>query len=681
MNLRKLSAVPLLLPAFMLAAGILAGSFTDAWCIIPPAIAAVIFIIAKRHYPVALCAFFITGGALGLLVVPHAPARSLAGEPITLTGQVTAVSETNSGLMALIKADRCGAADSEHCRPFTVSAYIPDFDVPLKRGAELTFTATLENVSHSREIPDEISYDSYLLSKRIFYKTLIPPDSIKAVAPPTGPRLWFDTMAERLKTEIYRSRLSPDTKVFLAAALIGSDEDLDGELRTRFSTAGIAHILALSGLHVGLIAALIGAALYPLCAFGRNRLRMLLIIAALWLYALLTGASPSVVRAVTMATVFLTGRILSRHHNPFNALMLAAIIILVADPAALFETGFQMSFAAVVCILAFAERINPVDRRRRVLYSICSAIAVSLSAMLGTGLIATYYFHNFPVYFLPANLLIGVIMLPLLASGVAVTLLGSLGASWTALNALTDTLYRAVDSISLFTASLPGAAATDIYFPAWTLLPYGVALVLLYRFASRPTLSRAADTMAVICITVIIAGAGKKEREPAIYISSDYLRTDIIADTGHGPLRMFTTAKGHRHDEALDQRRRSLSSYMGQRGIDSLILHPDNESATSAGGAIRAGNVTIGLAAGPTGRLNGKMDYLIISRGSRARLSTLERHIAGRPVIILSSDLDTRIAERYRLECISAGRDYISLSEAPVKISLTGPSSESPRRK
>ncbi len=195
----------------------------------------------------------------------------------------------------------------------------------------------------------------------------------------------------------------------LSALVLGFDDDIDTETMKAFSASGTLHVLSVSGMHVGIIFAALSAILTFL---HRNRfmriIRLLILLLALWFYALLTGLSPSVIRAGMMFSFIIIGKSLNRSSNIYNSLSLAALCIFILfDPLLLLEVGLQLSFLAVAGIAFLYPRIYKLFIFEIKLFDmIWALISVSIAAQAATFALSIYYFHQFPNYFIPANLLI-----------------------------------------------------------------------------------------------------------------------------------------------------------------------------------------------------------------------------------------------------------------------------------
>ena len=226
---------------------------------------------------------------------------------------------------------------------------------------------------------------------------------------------WKKTEANALQTTLYQrladAGLSGDILATTGALTLGYKDDLGKDLKRHFQASGAAHVLAVSGLHTGI---LYGVLVWLLTLGGRckpkheNRFgRCLLssvLIAALWGYAWLTGMTPSVIRAVLMITIFEVGHMLYRQAFSLNTVAAAAVLILLVKPSDLWSVSFQLSFAATAAIVLLGSGFQYIGIPAfRYLLTI---LLVSLAAQLGTLPITMFYFHQVSSYFLLTNLIV-----------------------------------------------------------------------------------------------------------------------------------------------------------------------------------------------------------------------------------------------------------------------------------
>lgn len=219
-------------------------------------------------------------------------------------------------------------------------------------------------------------------------------------------KLRLQSLRERLLKELRASGISPDEYATIAAMTLGDKTSISETLRNSYSKAGTSHILALSGLHIGIIYALL------MSLFGNRRksmARVSLVVIAIWLFAFMTGLTPSVARSAIMFTIYALVSRLTHDDISLNSIAAAASLILIFSPAALWDIGFQMSFMAVLGIVLCRMRMESarfyhIMWRRRWRRVVFSFVLVSLSAQVAVLPLSMHYFGNIPILFLVANI-------------------------------------------------------------------------------------------------------------------------------------------------------------------------------------------------------------------------------------------------------------------------------------
>ena len=210
--------------------------------------------------------------------------------------------------------------------------------------------------------------------------------------------------------DIYRSwGLEKDAFAVLSALTIGDTKGLTQELRDAYNAAGTSHVLSLSGLHIGIIAMIISLFLLPLRYLKGGRwLISGCAMVLLWGFAFFSGLSASVIRAVLMFSIYIVASVFTESRfSGFSSLSFAAFLMLLYQPLYLFDVSFQLSYVAVLSILLFYPLIvRKVQVKSRWLRYVISALALSLSAQLGTLPFILHYFGVFPTYFLISNLIV-----------------------------------------------------------------------------------------------------------------------------------------------------------------------------------------------------------------------------------------------------------------------------------
>ena len=217
-------------------------------------------------------------------------------------------------------------------------------------------------------------------------------------------RLRFLLLRQKLLSRYRQSVTEEEVYGVLAAMTLGDRSALTAEVRDTYSVTGASHVLALSGLHLGIIYMLLTR-----LTFGRRRFWMgqVALILCIWAFAFLTGLSPSIVRSATMLSVYAVFSVGGRGRSSLNLLAFAAILILMVSPSALFDIGFQLSFMAVLSILLFMPFVELFWPARFWLHRwLRGIVGISVVAQLGTAPLVAYHFGYFPTYFLLTNFIV-----------------------------------------------------------------------------------------------------------------------------------------------------------------------------------------------------------------------------------------------------------------------------------
>ncbi len=275
--------------------------------------------------------------------------------------------------------------------------------------------------------PYEFDYRKYLFRQEIYYRQFLGKDFqlIDSVRNTTAKYFLVD-LRHKIG-EMLKSRIPDSNSAQIALALLlGQKKELDPTIRDAYTQAGVMHVLAVSGLHVGIIYALFILMLKPLkLKLEKARFYLLGVILVIWMYAFLTGLAPSVVRAATMFSLLTLGQMRERPPAIYNVLAFSAILMITVNPDVIFEVGFQLSYLAVLGIVMLQPLILDLWLpRTRVVEYVWELASVSIAAQLVTFPLTLYYFHVFPTYFLLGNLLILPLALLIMQVGVPLMMVG-----------------------------------------------------------------------------------------------------------------------------------------------------------------------------------------------------------------------------------------------------------------
>lgn len=283
--------------------------------------------------------------------------------------------------------------------PAWIQALIP--------GTRILLTKKLQFIAAPKD-PLAFNYQQWAYRQGVQYQSYLsaPPSFLEPA--PRGWRNWV--LDSRNWILAVLARWIPDkTNAGIAAALlIGYKYDLDRNLVQAYSNTGVVHIIAISGLHLGMIYGLLLWLFRPLMPLRWMRwIRPIVILVVLWGFALLTGAAPSIMRAALSFSFLLLSQSLGYQNNQLNALAASAFFLLLWNPWLIWDLGFQLSYAAVTGILLYAKTLMQWLRiKNPLLRAIWQLNALTLSAQVFTLPLVLYHFQQFPNLFLFCNLLI-----------------------------------------------------------------------------------------------------------------------------------------------------------------------------------------------------------------------------------------------------------------------------------
>lgn len=212
---------------------------------------------------------------------------------------------------------------------------------------------------------------------------------------------------ENISKKATKKLKSENNRGIFNALILGNKSGIKKKTKDNFITAGTMHMLAISGMHTGYIYAILLAALSFLGkSIVSNYIKSFLIIIFIWFYAILTGFADSVIRSAFMITIQQTAFILERGKLSLNSIGISGMIMIILNPAAIFDLGFQLSFMATLSIvMIFPLLKNLIKTKNRLINYIWQIITMSISGQAGTFLITIFSFGRFPVYFILGNFL------------------------------------------------------------------------------------------------------------------------------------------------------------------------------------------------------------------------------------------------------------------------------------
>lgn len=389
--------------------------------------------------------------------------------------------------------------------------------------------------------PGQFDYQSHLRKKGILHQVFLRENDWMFTGG-SDPNPFF-VLSYRIRDHLLQALrdngLDKDEFAVASAILLGYDDKLPQYLRKGYTAAGAMHILCVSGLHVGIVFLIVN---FLLGLAGKSRMmnigRTVILLVSIWLYALITGLSPSVLRATVMLSFVLLGRLLSRKGNIINSLSASAFILLLADPMTLYHIGFQLSYLAVLGIVLFHKPIfDLIFIRNKVLRYAWEITVVSIAAQLTTTPLSVYYFDQFPVYFWLSNLFLVPLSFLVIVVGMSVLMLSFIPVVSGLVGSLASFLLYVLNFIVIEVESLPGSTWQMLHITSVeTVLMY---LILLLMVAVIHFKLRKALLSVMICMIALMVSFSVRS------FNNMQQRKIMVHSVGNGTAISFINGKQH----------------------------------------------------------------------------------------------------------------------------------------
>ncbi len=438
----------------------------------------------------------------------------------------------------------------------------------IELGDRIVLNTTIKPIRNKAH-PFEFDYAGYMANNDIYYSSYINEKQI-ILHKKTGAN---SISIERLRLKLL-SRLkriaSKENFEYLSALSLGYRNELGNETRSYFQQTGTMHILAVSGLHVGIIFSILGFCFKRLIKQRKLLLYFALQSLGLWSYALLTGMSPSVLRATLMFNMIVLAQILNRKTAIYSTLAASALISLIISPKLIYDIGFQLSYAAVLSIVFFQAKLERIwyirNKPGRWLWQL---FTVSVSAQIGTAPLCLYYFNSFASYFWLSNIIalpIATILLYL-----SIGSIGLLGISskldWllsVTINHLGDALIYLLKLVSSF----PHALISNVYISEMQLM---VLLLIIICFGICIIAKRKAQAF---IYTLALAGCFLILRMNDIYTKGKQQMVLEYAD--REPIYQLINGKNNYilHNESISPNKQMFSNSITQLRLNEPIFIP-----------------------------------------------------------------------------------------------------------
>ena len=382
------------------------------------------------------------------------------------------------------------------------------FSKSLRYGDKIIIGKGLKNIKNSGN-PAGFNYARYMAFQQIFQQCYLKKSDWIFIQNTGGnpvKKALFDTRDFVIKV-IDRYIPGENESALAKALLIGYRVDLDKDLVQAYSNAGVVHLIAISGLHLALIYGLLLWVTLRIPLLKKEKIsRIIVILLSLWFFAFLTGASPSVLRAAVMFSFISIGSIFQKRSSVYNSLCASAFFLLCFDPYLLWNVGFQLSYLAVVGIVALQKSIyNWLYFKNKILDYTWKLASVSIAAQVFTIPLCFYYFHQLPLLFLIANIIVIPLATIALWGCIALIMVSSLGILPFYFGKLVGIFLYAMNYSVRSVNALPFLLWNNVSISVWeTILLYLVFISFLTWFFKRNILALKLGLTGMLAFSIFI---------------------------------------------------------------------------------------------------------------------------------------------------------------------------------
>lgn len=359
-----------------------------------------------------------------------------------------------------------------------------------KYGDKLLIAAKLNTIDAPKN-PHEFNYQRHLKVKNIYLQSYCNSTQWTTLDTHQGnPIMAFSIGLRNKFLQIFKDAdMSMQEYSIIAAMLLGCDDYIDPELSKSYSSVGASHILCVSGMHIGIIYMILNFLLSFMDKKpSTKKLKSIILLLFIWLYACMTGLSPSVMRAATMFSFVAFAGLLNRKNNIYNSLLTSMTLLLIINPLNIFAVGFQFSYLAVFGIVWLNKLFyNLYTCKTKLGNYLWNIICVSLTAQISIAPLSAFYFHQFPNYFLLTNVIVITLAPFVIGLGIAVLTCSFWAPLYKLLAYCLTLLIRLMNNLVVGIDNIPYSSTKGICFsPIQTILIYifiaTLFCALLYKY-------------------------------------------------------------------------------------------------------------------------------------------------------------------------------------------------------
>jgi competence protein ComEC len=408
----------------------------------------------------------------------------------------------------------------------------------IQAGDKISFLPKFEDIPSPKN-PNEFDYRQYMAFHLIQKQAFLQTNEWKLIRYNSGNALkrFAGSLRSKLINIFIENGIKGNQLAVASALVLGYKDEIDAQLKRAYSSSGAMHVLAVSGLHVGIIFLIVSKLFY----FIENKkyvkyIKLFFLLGILWFYALITGLSPSVLRAATMFSFIAIAEATSRNTSFFNTLATSAFFLLLVNPFIIMEVGFQLSYLAVIGIVVFYPWFYAVFIfKNKIINYVWSITSVSLAAQLVTFPLSLLYFHQFPNYFLLSNLVVIPMATIILPAGLLLFFISPF--KWLASYFAFGFNYalKFLNEFVLYVEKMPNALMQNIpfsIFETWMLYLF-LFFLICFGWYKRYAYIFSALCCLVLCLTcrIYLSDTYKNQSKFIVYNIPKYTAINFIQNT------------------------------------------------------------------------------------------------------------------------------------------------------
>ena len=541
----------------------------------------------------------------------------------------------------------------------------------MRLGVTIEVSGTIVAPDEQTDLPRQTDFNKYLKLDGIVGRMNVYTRSDMKVIDHTRDRLTSfcdDTRAGWLDA-IVNAGFNEETTAFMLAVLGGDDLMLDSSLEERFRDNGLAHLLAISGMHLAIIVMLLGWMLYAmkLSPFTR-RLYYIILMVGVGLFTVASGASPSVCRAAAMAVVMLGCGLFETTPNPGQALAVSVSLCLFFKPIWLLAPGFQLSVVAVTGLLVFGQLTNRIPIKNRIGRLLLDLLIIPVVALMSTMALTIFYFHTIPVNFWLANIVAAAFIPFLLCFGFVTVILSLVGLPAGLPAVMTDSICELMNRLVTLIDSV-GWPPMTVFLTDLEIGVVAMALVTAGWFCLRPGKFSGVGTLVMTSVAAaVIVGTERSIPAGELYVPRHSRSTDIIvADNGRV---MYWNISRRGDDDVSEMLNRNYRDFFRYHRVETADTLPDSyhgKNVSRAGDQISIGSTVLCIIRNDSTKCSGHLDYALLSGDYKGNVEFVSDKFDVDTVLI-PRQMHHRRAARLMSRLADLGQPCRRLTDRPLAI-------------